>query len=85
MSERSVFHADSHNLSKEVVRMKEEERRGDVEAEERDKTLLTADIRNVQLYWYQCKHISIEINRAALKLILVSNKRMVPGSLMELP
>lgn len=36
--------------------------------------LLTGGIRNVQLYWCQCKHISIEINRAALELILASNK-----------
>ena len=40
-------------------------------------------IRNVQQHRCQCKHISCEINRAVLKLILAANERTLSGSLME--
>lgn len=40
---------------------------------------------DIKMYSYTDASVStsIEINRAALKLILASNKRMVPGRLME--
>lgn len=44
---------------------------------------LLKEISKMYSYTDASVSTSIEINRAALKLILASNKRMVPGRLME--